>query len=184
MLAIQSWQLIAGPAVGDARSPGCHPPFGSSVLLRVRGGEVFESFDVGYLCSTETGRVVRLEVTEHFSWPIAVFARNWGALYSTANDAPWAVTVYDMRTGRTRFEDNDIGKVDRIVLAPDGAVAWVDDNSETDAPQPTVFRVLEHNRYGTFTLDRSPTIAPSTLQRSGSTVRWRDGLGRRSAPLR
>jgi tricorn protease-like protein len=153
---VQSWLLVAAPASVDAGIPGCHPPSDASVLLRVPGGEVFESLGVGYLCSALTGRVVQLEVTEHFNWPHAAFVGRWCALYSTGNEAPWAVTVYDMRTGRVAFEDNDIGKVDAIVLAPDGAVAWVEDDSlevETPAePSSRVrWRVREHNRYGTFT---------------------------------
>lgn len=186
---MQSWLLVAAPASVDAGIPGCHPPADASVLLRAPGGEVFESLGVGYLCSALTGRVVQLEVTEHFNWPHVAFVGRWSALYSTGNEAPWAVTVYDMSTGGVAFEDDQIGKVDAIVLAPDGAVAWVEDDSlevETPAePSSQVrWRVREHNRYGTFTLDRSAKIAASSLTRSGATVRWRDGHTLRSAPLR
>ncbi|HXR29062.1 MAG TPA: hypothetical protein VN772_05735 [Solirubrobacteraceae bacterium] len=129
--------------------------------------------------------MVLLEVTEHFNWPLADFDGPWAAVYTTANDSPWTVSVYDMRTGRVRFEDQAIGQVDTIALAPDGAIAWIEDNGdEVMKPSETVFRVREHNHFGTFTLDRGPAIAPSSLVRRGATVRWRDGASQRSGPLR
>ena len=108
----------AQPAAVRSSKHNCRTPHGATVYVRSSDGIIFEgSGGEGELCSYVTGRVVRLEATEHFNWPIASFTRYWAAVYSTGNEDPWAVTLYDMRSGKVRYEDNTIGKVDQIVLA-------------------------------------------------------------------
>jgi hypothetical protein len=185
-VAVATATSAAQPAAIRSSTQNCHTPHGATIYVRSRDGIIFEGTGgEGELCSYVTGRVVRLEATEHFNWPIASFTRYWAAVYSTGNEDPWAVTLYDMRSGKVRYEDNTIGKVDQIVLANDGALAWLQDSSlEAATPQQTTYQVVKHDRNGTALLDSSHAIKLGSLSLRGTTVRWRDGGALRTQALR
>lgn len=168
-----------------AASGACRLPAGARALTRVKGGVVYELGVFGYVCSDDTGRTVELDVTEHFEWPGAAFEGPWAALYSTADSAPAALTLYDMRTGRVRFNRSTVNEVVAITIAPDGAIAWIEDQEGFQEPVPqSLYCLREHNHYGTFQLDCSTTMSIGSLRRGGTTLHWRDGSTSRSAPLR
>ncbi|MHB8657773.1 MAG: hypothetical protein ACYC91_07425 [Solirubrobacteraceae bacterium] len=72
--------------------------------------------------------------------------------------------------------------VDALVCRADGALAWIGSGASIQHPS-TKLEVAEHARGVLRILDTAPTISEHSLRLSGSTLRWRDGQARRSAPL-
>jgi hypothetical protein len=72
--------------------------------------------------------------------------------------------------------------VGSIVVRGDGAVAWIG-SSESIATHRSITQVLEQAGGTVRRLDQGSTIHPGSLTLRGSTLRWRDGRGRRSASL-
>jgi hypothetical protein len=75
-------------------------------------------------------------------------------------------------------------RVTDLVLASDGAVAWIEEHGRGLEGPPTALAVHVAGRTGAPTiLDEGPTIDPHSLTLSGRTLTWTDAGVRRSAQL-
>jgi hypothetical protein len=87
----------------------------------------------------------------------------------TGGNSHWLVIVRNLRTGRVLHRANSTGGfVQDLVLKTDGAVAWIVDTRFL----PDEYAVVALDKTGIRTLASGPSVAPSSLALTASTLYW------------
>jgi len=108
----------------------------------------------------------------------------------------WFVVVRDLRTGRTirrvatgvplfvRPEYTGVGPIAALVVADDGAVAWIAEDELRSRPNREFFDLEVADRSGTRLLAAGTSLKPSSLTLRRGTLRWAEAGGHRAARVR
>jgi hypothetical protein len=193
-MAAASIVVLAAQAPAQARIP-CRPGPGTRTIAHTAKARIFSDNRNGndYACLYSNGHPRFLSTTEHFEYPLVRFAAPYVAYVPTIEAVPDDVKVMDMRTGHVRtypsvhpIENTICSRTESLALKRDGAVAWIATNfraSGCEHPPTGTIEVRVHDKHGLRLLDSSLAIVPTSLQLSGSTLRWVDGGATRTATL-
>jgi hypothetical protein len=188
-----------------ARHPRC-PPAGVHLLARDRILRVYSTGaePAATVVACRLGSGARMTLQPGPSHRFRGLHRSVGGLVLAGGLVGYEETQFGVDSGTTRVVVADVGRrrvlrsieggkyvdaglivaegVERFVLTPGGAVAWVTTRSKrrrltdvTVSAAPPVGNAV--------VLDEGLAIDPSSLRRSGSTVSWIDGGVRRTAPM-
>ena len=186
--------VLAGHAQARAPIP-CRPGPGTTTIAHTAKARIFSDNRNGndYACLYSNGHPRFLSTTEHFEYPLVRFAAPYVAYVPTIEAVPDDVKVMDMRNGHVHtypavhpIENKICSQTQSLELKRDGAVAWIATNfraSGCEHPPTGAIEVRVHDKLGLRLLDSSLAIVPTSLQLSGSTLRWVDGGLTRTATL-
>jgi hypothetical protein len=178
--------VLAVQAPAQARIP-CRAGPGTTTIAHSAKARIFSDDRNGndYACLYSNGHPRYLSSTEHFEYPLVRFAAPYVAYVPTIEAVPDDVKVMDMRTGRVHtypsvhpIENKICSRTVSLAVKHDGAVAWIATNfraSGCEHPPTGAIEVRAHDKHGLRLLDSSLAVVPSSLRRSGSTLRWVDG---------
>ena len=191
----------AASAGGRSASPGCYPK-GSRTIAQDKAGRFYiGSGPFGgswYVCAFKQGTPRKLhrpnpDTIGLFIGPSAKVAGRYAAFIfigptgfclGGGGRPPSEVWVVDMVTGQRTFSERLTGgqsfPVPRVVLKPDGSVAWVTSDSCSGG---AILYVHRHDSTGTAIVDSGPQIDPHSLAAGGSWLYWTKAGSPRSAPF-
>ncbi|HEX3391499.1 MAG TPA: hypothetical protein VHS55_02955 [Solirubrobacteraceae bacterium] len=175
---------LAVQSSAQARIP-CRPGAGTVTLAHSSKARIFEYNRDGndYACLYSNGHARYLSGSEHYEYRLVRFAGPYVAYVENIAAVDDHIGVVNLSTGNHHsyqevrpIENSTCPQVDSLVLKGDGAVAWIGTNFLAESfcvnpPGPAV-EVRRHDRRGLRTIDSGVGVVPTSLQLSGSQLRW------------
>ena len=202
IVAAAAAALSSAVPASSAPAGGCYPAHARQ-LARSRSARVYEIGPVRpgplagarvYACYLRRGRPVALGATAERMrvGPVRLAGAEvaYGATSMGVDTGFAQVVVLNLATGARRSaaaatpptRPESFSSVTALVVTSAGSAAWI--ASRSGIGQTGTYEVHRSDRAGAVLLDSGPAIAPSSLERRGSTVTWTNSGRVRSAPLR